>query len=133
MNRTYLMIKPEAVRAGHWPEILRLLLRNRFQVKRLEMRRVGRELAERFYAEHEGKPFFQALVEYITGGEVVAVWLEGEDAVARLRTLVGATNPAQAAPGSLRYMFGTSLQENAVHASDSDASATRELGLLFPG
>lgn len=132
MNRTYLMIKPEAVRAGQWPEILQLLLRNRFQVKRLEMRRMRKGLAQSFYAEHEGKPFFGALVEYITSGEVVAVWLEGDDAVGRLRALVGATNPAQATPGTLRFMFGTSLQENAVHASDSDASASRELGLVFP-
>jgi nucleoside-diphosphate kinase len=127
------MIKPEAVRAGHWPQILGLLLRNRFEVRRLELRRLSKDLAQRFYAEHEGKPFFDALVTYITGGDVLAVRLEGEDAVARLRALVGATNPAQATPGTLRYMFGTSLQENAVHASDSDASASRELGLIFPG
>jgi nucleoside-diphosphate kinase len=127
------MIKPEAMRGGHWPQILDLLLRNRFQVRRLELRRLSQDLAQRFYAEHEGKPFFEALVEYITGGEVLAVWLEGDDAVARLRALVGATNPAQATPGTLRYMFGTSLQENAVHASDSDVSAGRELGLIFAG
>ena len=132
MSQTYLMIKPEAVRAGHWPEILRLLLQNRFQVRRLEMRRMSPDLARSFYAEHEGKPFFGALVDYITSGEVLTVALEGEDAVARLRALVGATDPARATPGTLRYMYGTSLQENAVHASDSDASAARELALVFP-
>ena len=133
MTRTYLMIKPEAVRAGQWPEILHLLLQNRFQVRRLELRRLPVELARRFYAEHEGKPFFAALVDYITADDVVAVWLEGADAVPRLRALVGATDPAKAGPGTLRYMFGSSLQENAVHASDSEASAARELGLIFPG
>jgi len=131
VTQTYLMIKPEAVRAGHWPEILGLLLRNRFQVERLEMRRLGTDLARRFYAEHEGKPFFADLVQYITSGPVVAVRLAAESAVPRLRTLVGATDPARATPGTLRWMYGTSLQENAVHASDSDAAAARELALLF--
>jgi nucleoside-diphosphate kinase len=131
MMRTYLMIKPEAVRANLYPEILRSLVANRFTVERLEMRRFDVETAERFYAEHEGKPFFPDLVRYITGGTVIAVQVAGEDAVERLRALVGKTNPAQAAPGTLRYMFGTSLQENAVHASDSPASAERELGLVF--
>ncbi len=133
MTRTYLMIKPEAVRAGLWPGILHLLLQNRFQVRRLEMRRLTPAVARQFYAEHDGKPFFPALVEYITSADVVAVWLEGADAVPRLRALVGATDPAKATPGTLRYMFGTSLQENAVHASDSEASAARELRLIFPG
>ena len=133
MAQTYLMIKPEAVRAGAWPEILRLVIQNRFEVRRLEMRRLPADLARRFYAEHEGKPFFAALVEYITSGDVIAVCLEGQDPVARLRQLVGATDPARAVPGTLRYMFGTTLQENAVHASDGPEAARRELALLFPG
>jgi len=133
VSQTYLMIKPEAVRAGHWPEILRGVLRNRFEIRRLELRRLRPEVARRFYAEHEGKAFFGALVDYITSGDVLALCLEGDDAVARLRALVGATDPAKAVPGTLRYMYGTSLQENAVHASDSDAAAARELGLIFPG
>lgn len=132
MTRTYFMIKPEAVEAGHFPEILRLVLANRFRVERLEMRTFPRELAAEFYAEHAGKGFFDDLVQYITGGPVIAVQLRGEDAVARLRVLVGKTNPAEAAPGTIRYMFGTSLQHNAVHASDSDAAAGRELGIVFP-
>jgi nucleoside-diphosphate kinase len=133
MSRTYFMIKPEAVRAGHFPDILRAALQNRFEVERLEMRRLPTDLARRFYAEHEGKPFFADLVAYITSGPVIAVQLGGDDAVRRLRQLVGATNPRDATPGTIRYVFGTSLQENAVHASDSDAAAERELGLVFPG
>ncbi|UCE03818.1 MAG: nucleoside-diphosphate kinase [Candidatus Latescibacterota bacterium] len=133
MTQTYLMIKPEAVRASVWPDILQIVLRNRFRVRRLEMRRMSRDVAQRFYAEHEGKGFFSDLIEYITSGDVIAVRLEAEDAVPRLRQLVGATNPAQATPGTIRAMYGTSLQENAVHASDSDASAERELGIIFPG
>lgn len=132
MSRTYFMIKPEAVRAGLVPDILRWAMQNRFAVERLEMRRLSPELARRFYAEHDGKPFFADLVRYITSAPVVAVQLSGEDAVKRLRTVVGATNPKDAAPGTIRYVFGTSLQENAVHASDSDASAERELGIVFP-
>ncbi len=126
-----MMIKPEIVRAGTWPAILEIVMRNRFQVRRMEMRRLPTETVKRFYAEHEGKPFFDDLTQYITSGEVIALWLTGEDAVKRLRQLVGATNPADATPGTVRYMFGTSLQENAVHASDSPESAERELGILF--
>ena len=133
MTRTYFMIKPEAVRAGQFPDILRWVLLNRFTVERLEMRRLTPEVSRRFYAEHEGKGFFEALVRYITSGPVVAVQLAGEEAVPRLRQLVGATNPMQAVPGTVRYVYGTSLQENAVHASDSDAAAERELGIVFPG
>jgi nucleoside-diphosphate kinase len=127
------MIKPEAVRAGVWPDILQIVLRNRFRVRSLEMRRMSRDVAQRFYAEHEGKGFFSDLIEYITSGDVIAVRLEAQEAVPKLRQLVGATNPADATPGTIRAMYGTSLQENAVHASDSDASAERELGIIFPG
>jgi nucleoside-diphosphate kinase len=133
MTRTYLMIKPEAVKANVFPEILQLLVANRFAIERLEMRRLTSDIARRFYAEHEGKGFFEDLVKYITSGPVIAVQLAAEEAVPRLRELVGKTNPKDATPGTLRYMFGTSLQENAVHASDSPASATRELGIIFPG
>lgn len=133
MTRTYLMIKPEAVRSNRYPEILQLAVRNRFQVERLEMRRLSPETARKFYAEHDGKAFFADLVAYITSGPVIAVQLAGEQAVERLRALVGKTNPQDASPGTLRYMYGTSLQENAVHASDSPESAARELGIIFPG
>jgi nucleoside-diphosphate kinase len=132
MTRTYLMIKPEAVRANVFPEILRLVVANRFSVERLEMRHITSDVARRFYAEHDGKSFFADLVRYITSGPVLAVQLAAEEAVPRLRELVGKTNPKDATPGTLRYMFGTSLQENAVHASDSPASAARELGIIFP-
>lgn len=130
-SKTYFMIKPEVVRSQRFAEILALVVHNRFRVEKLEMRRFSAELARHFYAEHEGKPFFNDLVQYITSGEVVAVQLAGDDAVARLRQLVGATNPANATPGTIRYMFGTSLQENAVHASDGDSAAARELGIVF--
>jgi nucleoside-diphosphate kinase len=132
MQRTYFMIKPEAVRSNAFVDILRCVVANRFTVERLELRRFSPELAKKFYAEHDGKPFFGDLVGYITSGPVVAVQLAAEQAVPRLRELVGKTNPRDAAPGTIRYMYGTSLQENAVHASDGEAAAARELGLVFP-
>ena len=133
MQRTYFMIKPEAVRSGVFADILRHVVANRFQVERLEMRRLTPDLARRFYAEHDGKAFFGDLVAYITSGPVVAVQLAADDAVVRLRELVGKTNPRDATPGTIRYMYGTSLQENAVHASDGAGAAERELGLVFAG
>jgi len=131
MSRTYLMIKPELVADQVIGEILKTLTDNRFRIQRLEMRLLDAGTVRSFYAEHEGKSFYEDLVAYITGGPVVAVQLEKENAVKDLRILVGATDPAEAAPGTLRYRFGRSLQNNGVHASDSDASAARELGLIF--
>ena len=131
MSQTYLMIKPELVADQTIGEILKMLTDNRFRILQLEMKQLDETTVQAFYAEHEGKPFYGDLVEYITGGPVVAVRLEKENAVADLRLLVGATNPEQAAPGTIRYLYGRSLQNNGVHASDSDASAERELGIIF--
>ena len=132
MQRTYFMIKPEIVRRNQFADVLRFVLANRFSAERLELRRLTPDVARRFYAEHEGKGFFEDLVAYMTSGPVVCVQLAGDDAQARLRKLVGATDPAKAEVGTVRYQFGTSLQENAVHASDSPASAEREIGIIFP-
>ena len=132
MQQTYFMIKPEAVRSQVFVDILRCVVANRFTIERLEMRRFSPELARQFYAEHDGKAFFSELVAYITSGPVVAVQLSGDEAVTRLRELVGKTNPRDATPGTIRFMYGTSLQENAVHASDGAQAAARELALVFP-
>jgi nucleoside-diphosphate kinase len=131
LSQTYLMIKPELVADQLIGEILALLTTNRFRITALAMKQLTDEQVRAFYAEHQGKPFYADLVSYITSGPVVAVRLEKDNAVKDLRTLVGATNPAEAAPGTIRYRFGRSLQNNGVHASDSDASATRELGIIF--
>jgi nucleoside-diphosphate kinase len=131
MTSTYFMIKPEAVRDQLFAEILQLVTRNRLRVDRMELRTLSRETAEEFYAEHKERPFFGDLVAYMTSGPVIALQLSGEEAQPRLRQLVGATNPADATPGTVRYMFGRSLQENAVHASDSPESAARELRIIF--
>ena len=131
MDRTYLMIKPELVADQVIGEILKMLTDNRFRIVRMELKQLSAETVKEFYVEHEAKPFYGELVSYITSGPVVAVQLEKDNAVKDLRTLVGATNPAEAAPGSIRYLHGRSLQNNGVHASDSDPSAERELGIIF--
>ncbi len=131
MDQTYLMIKPELVADQVIGEILKMLTDNRFRIVRLELKELSAETVKEFYVEHEGKPFYGELVSYITSGPVVAVQLEKDNAVKDLRALVGATNPAEAAPGTIRYLHGRSLQNNGVHASDSDPSAERELGIIF--
>ena len=133
MQQTYFMIKPEIVAAGDQKvgEILAMANRAGFRVTALEMRQLDRSLVENFYGEHDGKPFFGALCDYIVGGPVVAIRLEREDAVAKLRELIGATNPADAAIGTIRDLFGASLQNNAVHASANAEDAARELGIIF--
>jgi nucleoside-diphosphate kinase len=130
---TLLMIKPDMVAKGLWGEIIGVVLKNRFPVTRLTMTRFDRERAENFYDVHRGKPFFPSLVEYMTSGPVVAMEIEGDDIIARIRAFVGATDPAKAQAGTVRFMFGISLQNNAVHASDSPESAKKELAIVFAG
>ena len=125
------MIKPEAVAAGLQGQIIDLLLRNRFRISRLKQFRFDVATAERFYAEHRGKEFYEPLIAFITSGEVIGLQLEQANAVAGLRELVGVTDPAEARPGTLRYMFGTSGRANAVHASDTAAAAEKELAIVF--
>ncbi len=132
METTFIMIKPEAVRGRKQAEIIGCILKNKFEILKMKQFRFSSEDARRFYAVHEGKPFFEDLVSYITSGPVIGLQLEKDDAVTTLRKLVGATDPADAAPGTIRYMYGTDLQRNAVHASDSPQSAEKELAIVFP-
>jgi nucleoside-diphosphate kinase len=129
--KTLLMIKPDAVAEGRVGDIVSLVERNRFRITRLVHTRFSKERAEHFYDVHRERPFFRELVTYITSGPVVAVEVEAEEAVARIRELIGATNPADARPGTIRWMYGKSLQNNAVHGSDSPASAEKELEIAF--
>lgn len=131
--KTLLMVKPDTVLAGNVGEILALVERNHFQIRRLTLTQFSKERAERFYEMHRSRPFFGELVSYITSGPVVAVEVEGEAAVTRIRELIGATNPAEARPGTVRAMYGKSLQNNAVHGSDSPESAEKELEIAFAG
>jgi len=133
MQKTYFMIKPEIVAA---PEqmvgaILATVNRAGFRITGLAMRQLSRELVEDFYGEHKERPFFKDLCDYIAGGPVVTVRMERENAVAALRELIGATNPEEAAVGTIRDLYGASLQNNAVHASANPEDAERELGLIF--
>jgi len=130
-ERTLVLIKPDAVRRGLAGEIMR-----RFEQRGLEMREarlltVDRKLAEEHYAEHAEKPFFGELVEFITSGPTLALVLEGEGAIATVRTTMGATNPADAGPGTIRGDLALSMPDNLVHGSDSPESAAREITLWF--
>jgi len=128
---TLLIVKPDAVRRGLIGEILRRVEAKGLRIDDLRLITIDRALAEEHYGEHVGKPFFGELVEFITSGPVVVARVTGENAVAALRGLMGATNPIEATPGTIRGDFATLIGENAVHGSDSPESAERELRLFF--
>ncbi len=131
-QKTYLMLKPDAVRNGHIGEIIARLERVGLTMEKLELANVTPEQAAQNYAEHEGKPFYGGLIDYITSGPVVKMVVSGPDAVAIARKLMGATNPKEAAPGTIRGDFGLTMDENVIHGSDSPESAEREIGIFFP-
>ena len=132
-DRTLLLIKPDGVERRLIGEIIGRIERKGLTVAELEMRVISDELARQHYAEHDGKPFFNSLLEFITSGPLVAAIVEGPRAVAAVRQLAGATDPVEgAAPGTIRGDFGLEVQFNLVHGSDSAESAKREIGLWFP-
>lgn len=130
-SRSFTIIKPNAVAAGNTGKILDMITGAGFTVRALRMVCFSRNDAYRFYGEHIGKPFFGELVDFMTSGPSVVAIVEREDAVATLRKLVGATNPANAEPGTIRRLFADSLTRNAIHASDSAESALREWSQWF--
>jgi nucleoside-diphosphate kinase len=132
MERTLILVKPDAFAAGLSGEILARFERKGLSPVALRLMTVDRELAEAHYAEHEGKPFFEELVTFITSGPLVAMVLEGPRAVPAARQVIGATDPVEAAPGSIRGDFALDVSSNMVHGSDSDGSAAREAALFFP-
>jgi nucleoside-diphosphate kinase len=129
---TLLIIKPDAVRRGLVGEILSRLERKGLRIDDLRMMRIDPDLADRHYAEHRDKPFFGELVDFITSGQVIVAKVTGRDAVSVLRSIMGATDPSNAGPGTIRGDFGSVITENLVHGSDSPESAARELELFFP-
>jgi len=131
VEKTLFMVKPDAVARGLVGELVALMEREGFAVERLEMQRFDRAKAEAFYDVHRGKPFFASLVQYIISGPVVPMVLSGAAAIGRVRELMGATDPAQAAAGTIRRKYGESVERNAVHGSDSAASAAREIAVVF--
>jgi len=130
-QKTYCMIKPDAVARGFVGRIVTRFEEVGLSIERLELGLVTPEQAAANYAEHEGKPFYAGLVEYITSGPVVKMVLVGPDAVPVVRKLMGATNPKDAAPGTIRGDFGLTLDANIVHGSDSPESAEREIAIFF--
>jgi len=131
-ERTLILVKPDAFARNLTGEIISRFERKGLRLAALKLETLSREVAERHYAEHNGKPFFGELVEFITSGPLVAMVLEGEAAVEAARQVIGATNPLQSAPGSIRGDFATSIGANMVHGSDSPDSAAREVGIFFP-
>ena len=132
VEQTLILAKPDAVRRSLAGEILARFERRGFRLRAARLLHVERSLAEEHYAEHSAKPFFGELVEFITSGPTLALVLEGEGAIATARTTIGATNPADADPGSLRGQLALAMPDNLVHGSDSPDSAAREIALWFP-
>jgi nucleoside-diphosphate kinase len=132
MERTLILVKPDAFARNLTGEIIARFERKGLKLAALKQMTMTRELAGQHYAEHEGKGFYEELVEFITSGPLVAMVLEGESAVEAARQVIGSTNPLQASPGSIRGDFAIAVGQNMVHGSDSPESAKREVGLFFP-
>jgi nucleoside-diphosphate kinase len=133
VEKTLILVKPDGVERGLVGEVVSRIERKGYRLEALELRTLERATAEEHYAEHTERPFFGELVEFITSAPLVAMCVSGEGAIAGLRTLMGATNPLEATPGSIRGDFATEIGQNIVHGSDSPDSATRELEIFFPG
>ena len=131
-ERTLVLIKPDGVRRGLSGEVLARIERKGLRIVAMDLRTVGKDLAETHYAEHEAKPFYGSLVEFITSGPLVALVAEGPRAIEAFRSLAGATDPVKAAPGTIRGDYALEVQDNIVHGSDSPDSAEREIKIFFP-
>ncbi|RPI30329.1 MAG: nucleoside-diphosphate kinase [Actinomycetota bacterium] len=131
MERTFIMVKPNGFARGLVGEVIARFERRGLALRAMKLMRIPRELAERHYAEHGEKPFFGELVDFITSGPVVAMVWEGNEAITVARTMMGATDPVKAAPGTIRGDFATVMAENVVHGSDGPESAAREIDLFF--
>jgi nucleoside-diphosphate kinase len=132
-ERTLVLVKPDGVRRGLAGEVIGRLEKKGLTLVAMELRTLDRSTAETHYGEHKEKPFFGELVDFITGGPLVALVAEGPNAVAGTRRLMGVTNPVEATPGSIRGDYALEITFNLVHGSDSPESAAREIGLFFPG
>ncbi|PKK85240.1 MAG: nucleoside-diphosphate kinase [Thermoplasmata archaeon HGW-Thermoplasmata-1] len=131
MERTFAMIKPDAVQRGLVGEIVGRFEKKGIKIVAMKLMQVPRELAEKHYEIHKGKPFYPPLIEYITSGPVVPMVLEGDDVITVARRMMGATNPKQGAPGEMRFDFGQQIGRNIIHGSDSPETAKFEIGLWF--
>jgi nucleoside-diphosphate kinase len=131
-ERTLTIIKPDAVAAGHVGDIVKIFEANDFKIVAARLVRLSKKEAEGFYAVHCGKPFFESLTTFMSSGRALVMVLEGENATARLREVMGATNPAHAAPGTIRKLYASDIEHNAVHGSDAAETAAFEIGYFFP-
>ena len=131
MNKTLSIIKPDATKRNITGSINKIIEDNGLRIIAQKRIHLSNEQAQKFYQVHQDKPFFNDLIKFITSGPVVAMELEGDEAVSRLRELMGATNPSDAKPGTIRAKYGTELEKNVVHGSDSPKSAERELNIFF--
>jgi nucleoside-diphosphate kinase len=132
VETTLVLVKPDGMRRGLAGEIVARLERRGFELRGARLLKIPRALGQEHYGEHKGKPFYGDIVSFITSGPVLALAVRGESAIATVRTMMGATNPLDSAPGTIRGDFALELSENIVHGSDSKASAKRELALFFP-
>lgn len=133
MEKTFSIIKPDAVKNGNTGKILAIVEENGFRIAAIRMTRLSKSQAEGFYAVHSERPFFNSLVTFMTEGPVVLLALEREDAVKKLREVMGATNPANAADGTIRKLFAESIERNSMHGSDAPETAAEELSYFFTG
>ncbi len=131
MQLSYIMVKPDGVQRNLVGEIISRMEKRGLKILALKMYTIPEEIARAHYAEHEGKPFFQSLLDFITSGPSVSIVIQGKNAVSVIRTMVGATNPSEAAAGTIRGEFGLDTGRNIVHASDSTESANREISIHF--
>ncbi|MDP8209718.1 MAG: nucleoside-diphosphate kinase [Candidatus Stygibacter australis] len=132
MDKSLLLIKPNATKRNLIGAIIKMLEDNRFHIAHLKSFNMSDELAQAFYAEHHGKGFYENLVSFMKSGTIIGIVVKKDNAIENLRILVGKTNPAEADPGTIRYLYGESVSLNSVHASDSPKSAVREIKLIFP-
>jgi len=133
IERTLTIIKPDAIEAGHAGDIIKIFEANRFKIVAARLVNLTKQEAEGFYAVHRGKSFFESMTSYVSSGRVLVMVLEGEDIISRLREVMGATNPANAASGTIRKLYATNIERNTVHGSDSPETAAFEIAYFFPG
>jgi len=133
IERTLTIIKPDAVAAGHVGDIIKIFEANGLKIVAARLVNLSKKEAEGFYAVHRGKPFFESLTTFMSSGRALVMVLEGENVISRLREVMGATNPANAAPETIRKLYATSIEHNAVHGSDAPETAAYEIGYFFPG
>jgi len=133
IERTLSIIKPDAMAAGHSGDIIKVFEANDFKIVAARLVNLSKKEAEGFYAVHRGKAFFESLTTFMSSGRALVMVLEGESVISRLREVMGATNPAHAAPGTIRKLYATDIERNAVHGSDAAETAAFEIGYFFPG